>query len=248
MGFVASFSVMLAGLVWGLRLIDASAPFADSSGALLAIGLVVVSTVSSLGMVMARGVWARRVGGAVLATQVVLAFVMDLDLWGVIALTATLFAIGLVAGPWLDGFLRRLPPAEPIPAAAMALGLGLIAVPGLLAVSSPGGIELVHWVAALLALATAWAFARALRLGLWSARMLVPLVLIGAAVASSPPGLFVGLALAMTCVALAWSGPVNRAVTPLLATGAGVGVPPELVPPDLLAKAGYDDRGRPVER
>ena len=248
MGFVASASVMLAGLVWGLRLINAAAPFADGSGALLAIGLLVVSAVSSLGMVLARGIWARRVSGAVLAVEVVLALVMDLDLWGVIALAVTLFAIGLVAGPWLDGFLRRLPPSEPIPTAAMALGLGLAAAPGLLAVFSPGGIEVVHWVAALVALATAWAFARALRVGLWSARVLVPIVLIAAAVASSPPGLFGGLALAMTCVALAWSSSVNRAVTPLLATASGVAVPAELVPPDLLAKAGYDDRGRPLKR
>ncbi len=130
----------------------------------------------------------------------------------------------------------------------MALGLGLAAAPGLLAVSSPGGIEVVHWVAALVALATAWAFARALRVGLWSARVLVPIVLIGAAAASSLPGLLLGLAAAIACVALAWSSPVNRAVTPLLATAAGVAVPPELVPPDLLAKAGYDDRGRPVKR
>ncbi|NNC92013.1 MAG: hypothetical protein HKN80_05940, partial [Acidimicrobiia bacterium] len=105
-----------------------------------------------------------------------------------------------------------------------------------------------HWVAGVVALATGWAFARALRVGLWSARVLVPTALIGAAVASSIPGLLVGLALAMTCIALAWSNPVNRAVTPLLATAPGVAIPPELVPPDLLARAGYDDRGRPVER
>jgi hypothetical protein len=248
MGFIASGSVMLAGFVWGLRLISAPGPFADSSGALLAIGLVVVSAVSSLGMILSRGRWARRLGVAVLATEVVLALVMDLDQWGVIALAATLPAIGLVAGPWLDGFLRRLPPSEPIPPAAVALGLGLLAVPGLLALSSPGGIEVIHWVVAVLALATAWAFARALRVGLWSARVVIPIALVGAALASSPRGLLLGLALAVTCAVLAWSEPVDRAVTPLLATAAGVAVPPELVPPDLLAKAGYDDRGRPVKR
>ncbi|MDH3538780.1 MAG: hypothetical protein OEP52_02195 [Acidimicrobiia bacterium] len=248
MGFIVSASVMLAGVAWGLRLINAPAPFADGSAALLAVGLVLVSAVSSVGMVLARGVWARRVGAGLLATQVALALVMDLDAWGVFTLAATLLAIGLVAGPWLDHFLRRLPPSEPIPSAAMALGLGLVATPGLLAVSSPGGIEMVHWTAALVALATAWAFTRALRIGLWSARVVVPLVLVAAAVASSLPGLLVGLALAAICLALAWSSPVNRAVTPLLAPAAGVAVPPELVPPDLLAKAGYDDRGRPIKR
>jgi hypothetical protein len=248
MGFVVSASVMLAGALWGLRLINAPAPFADSSGALLAVGLILVSAVSSLGMVLARGAWARRLSGALLAGQVALALVMDLDGWGFVALAGTVLAIGLVAGPWLDGFLRRLPPSEPIPPAAMALGLGLVAVPGVVAVSSPGGIEVAHWVAAVVSLATAWGFARAFRVGLWSARLMVPAALVGAAVASSLPGLLVGLALAVACLALAWSPPVNRAVTPLLASAAGVAVPPELVPPDLLAKAGYDDRGRPVKR
>ncbi|NNC93584.1 MAG: hypothetical protein HKN80_13960, partial [Acidimicrobiia bacterium] len=147
MGFIASASVMLAGVMWGLRLINAPGPFAESSGALLAVGLVLISAVSSLGMALARGVWARRVGAAVLAAQVALALVMDLDGWGMTTLAATLLAIGLIAGPWLDGFLRRLPPSEPIPSAAMALGLGLVAVPGVLAASSPGGIEAAHWVA-----------------------------------------------------------------------------------------------------
>jgi hypothetical protein len=239
---------MLAGVLWGLRLIAAPAPFADSPGALLAVGIVLLSAVSSLGMVLSRGVWARWLGGALLATQVTLALAMDLDVWGVIALAGTLLSVGLIAGPWLDGFLRRLPPSEPIPSAAMALGLGLVAVPSLLAVSSPGGIEVAHWVAAVVALATAWAFARALRVGLWSARVVVPIGLVAAALASSLPGLLLGLALAVSCAALAWSSPVNRAVTPLLPTAGGVAVPPELVPPDLLARAGYDDRGRPVKR
>ena len=248
MGIIAAASVMLAGVAWGLRLINASSPLADSSGALLAVGLVMVAAVSSLGMGLARGSWARWLGFALLAVEVVLAVVMELDGWGVITLGATLLSIGLVAGPWLDGFLRRLPPSEPIPPAAMALGIGLVATPGLLAAASPGGIEVMHWVTAVASLATAWAFSRALRIGLWSARIVVPILLAGAALVSTPPGMIAGLAMAVTCAALAWSKPVDRAVTPLLDRAAGVAVPPELVPPDLLAQAGYDDRGRPVKR
>ena len=246
MGFIVSASVLLAGFVWGLRLMNSAAPLAGGSGALLGLSLVIGAAVATLGLVLARGRWARRLALGLLAFQIGLAVVMDLDGWGIGALAATAVSIVLVVGPWLDGFLRRLPPAEPIPPAAMILGLGLVFVPGLLAVSSPGGVEEMHWVAALVSLATAWAFARALRVGLWSARLLVPLLLIAAGLVSSLAGMLVAFALALAGGALAWSPSVNRAVTPLLARADGVAVPPELVSPELLAKAGYDERGRPV--
>ena len=171
---------------------------------------------------------------------------MDLGGWGIVALAATTVSIVLVAGPWLDDFLRRLPPAEPIPPAAMALALGLVLVPGALAVSSPGGVEAMHWVAGKVPVVTAWAFARALRTGLWSARLVVPVLLIAAGLSSTVVGTVVALALAITAAALAWSAPVNRAVTPLVARADGVAVPPQLVSPELLARAGFDERGRPV--
>jgi hypothetical protein len=245
MGFVVSVSVLIAGFVWGMRLITAPAPFDGGSGALLGISLVIGAAVATLGLVLARGRWARRLALGLLAVQVGLAVVMDLAGWGIVALGATAASIVLVAGPWLDGFLRRLPPAEPIPPAAMTLGLGLIVVPGILAATSPGGVEEVHWAAALISLATAWAFARALRVGLWSARTIVPVLLVAAGVASTLVGALASMAMAVGVAALAWSPSVNRAVTPLLARADGVAVPPQLVSPELLARAGYDDRGRP---
>lgn len=248
MGFVASVSVLLAGFVWGLRLMNASAPMAGDSGALLGLSLVIAAAVATLGLVLARGRWARRLALGLLAFQVGLSIVMDLDGWGIGSLGVTAVSIVLVAGPWLDGFLRRLPPAEPIPPAAMTLGLGLVLVPGLLAAASPGGVDGAHWAAALLSLITAWAFARALRLGLWSARLVVPLLLVAAGLVSTLAGTLMAFALAIAGCALAWAPSVNRAVTPLLARAEGVAVPPELVSPELLARAGYDDRGRPVQR
>jgi hypothetical protein len=248
MGFVASAFVLLAGFVWGMRLIIAPAPFGRDSGALLGLSVVVAAAVATLGLVLARGRWARRLAFGLLALQIILLAVMDFDGWGIVALAATATSIVLVAGPWLDGFLRRLPPAEPIPPAAMALGLGLVFAPGLLAVSSPGGVEVMHWVAGLGSLLTAWAFARALRAGLWSARIVVPLLLLAAAPASTRAGAVVAVAMAIIGGALAWSAPVNRAVTPLLTRAEGVAVPPQLVPPELLARAGYDQQGRRVPR
>ncbi len=213
---------------------------------MLGLSVVMASAVAALGLVLARGRWGRRLAAGLLAAQVALAVVMDLEGWGIIALAATAVSMLLVAGPWLDRFLRRLPPAEPIPSPAMVLGLGLVLVPGILAVSSPGGVEEIHWVVALVSLATAWAFARALRIGLWSARLIVPALLVAAGFASTVVGTVVALAMALLVAGLAWSPPVDRSVTPLLARAPGVAIPPQLVSPDLLAEAGYDDRGRPL--
>ncbi|MGI9648627.1 MAG: hypothetical protein ACR2OI_08930 [Acidimicrobiia bacterium] len=247
MGFIASASVVVAGLVWGLRLIIAPGLFADGAGALLAVALVAGSTVAGVGLVVSRGRWARRFALGMLGAQAILAAFMELDAWGWVTLAFTAVSVVLVAGPWLDGFLRQLPPADPPPTTAVVLALGLLLVPGAVAVSSPGGLETVHWVAAGLGLATAWAFGRALGAGLWSARVAVPLLLLAAGLASPLPGLAALTAVALGGAWLAWWPATELAVNPIAPRAEGVAVPPQLVPPDVLTRAGLDDRGRPIK-
>ncbi len=248
MGFIASGSVLLAGMVWGLRLIIDPGPFDEGSAALLATSIVIASATTTLGLVLARGQWARRLGLGILGAELLLAIAMDVGVWGGLTLLATSLSITLLAGPWLDGFLRRLPPAEPLPVPAMTLALGLLFVPAVLGVSAPGGVGALHWLAGLAALMTAWAFSRALPAGLWSARLLVPVLLAAAGAFTTAPGMIGVLAAAGAVGVLAWLPASAHAVRPLIAAAGGVAVPPELVPPDLLARAGYDDRGRPIRR
>ena len=248
MGFVAAGMVLLSGALWGVRLIFQPEPLSDGAGALVAITMIVMAAVAALGLVLARGRWARRLGGAVVVAQLALAVGLEGTVLGWVALGGTALALILLGGPWLDSFLRRLPPANPPPAAAVTLALGLLAVPGLLGLSAPGGVAWIHWVAALGAMTTGWAFSRALALGLWSARLLVPGLVVAAGFRSPPAGLTGLLALAVAIAALAWSPAATRAVHPLVPQADGVAVPPQLVPSDLLARAGYDERGRPMPR
>lgn len=244
-GFTAAGALLASGAVWGLRLIFDSAPLADDSGALVAISVVIAAAVGALGMVLARGRWARVLGLVVVLAQLVLGAGLDATPLGWAALGVTGITLVLLGGPWLDGFLRQLPRADPPPMPAVVLALVLVAVPAALGLSAPGGVGWAHWVGALVALVTGWAFSRALSVGLWSARVLVPVGLLGAALQSPPAG-SIGLAAGAVALAvLAWVPAVARAVHPLVSRVDGVAVPPQLVPSDLLARAGYDERGRP---
>jgi len=248
MGYIASASVTAAGLVWGIRLIVAPGLFSDGAGAMLAMALVVGSTVAGVGLVASRGRWARRAALGILGAQVVLSAVMDLTAWGWVALTFTAASLVLVTGPWLDRFLRQLPPADPPPASAVVLAFGLLLVPGVIAVSSPGEVDVLHWVAAGWAMVTGWAFGRALNAGLWSARVVVPVLLVAAAIASPFPGSLVLVGTAAAAAGLAWWPATELAVNPIVPQADGVAVPPQLVPPEILSRAGFDDRGRRVDR
>lgn len=247
MGFVSASSLVASGAIWAVRLILAPGPFAASSGTLLGLDLLVVSVAAAGGMVMSRGRWARNLGWLVVVAELVLAAVMDLDAWGWVALGATLATVVLLSGPWLSGFLRQLPPAEAPPLAAVFLALGLLVIPGVVAVSAPAGLEPIHWTAAGVSTICAWSYSRAHQLGLWAARMLVPLLLFLASASLSPPGWGVLIAGGLVVLALAWSRPASQAIYALVPTTTGVAVPPELVPAEVLAAAGYDERGRKRE-
>ncbi len=247
MGFLIAGALVGSGAIWALRLIGEPDLFADSSGAVLGLELLIVSATAGVGMVVSRGRWARNLGWLVIVAELALAAVMAFDNWGWVALAATLGTLVLLSGPWLEGFLRRLPPAEAPANVAVYLALGLLLLPGLVAVSAPAGLEPLHWIAAGAAAIGTWSYSRAMPVGLWGARTLIPVLLMVAALFSPPVGgLLLGIA-AIAVLVSAWSRPAALAVYSLVPTATGVAVPPELVPAELLAAAGYDDRGRKRE-
>lgn len=248
MGFIVAASVLLAGIAGSVRLLAAPDRFADGSAALIAISLMLASAVVAVGLVLVRGRWARRLGLGLIVGQLVLALVLELNPAGWVALTASAVSLALLLGPWLDGFLRQLPVAEPLPPASMLLAIGLVFVPAGLGLSVPAGPRASHWVAAGMALVVAWGYSRALAAGLWGARLAVPAALATAAFQSPPAGAALLVALGAGTLALAWSPGGTQAVRPLIPAARGITVPPELVPPGLLAEAGYDDRGRPRKK
>lgn len=247
MGFVIAGSLLVTGAAWALRLIFAPDLFATSSGVTLGLTLLLGSATAGAGMVVSRGRWARNLGWFLVAVELVLSMTMDLDAWGVVALVLTLGAVVLLAGPWLADFLRKLAPAAAPANAAVFLALGLLFTPGLVAVAAPAGMKPIHWLAAAGGLIGSWMYSRALPPGLWAARTLIPVLMAVAALFSAPAGAALLAAGAVGVLVLAWSAPAALAVYSLVPTAAGVAVPPELVPPELLAAAGYDERGRKRE-
>jgi hypothetical protein len=223
-----------------------SSPLATDAGAVLAIGMVVLAIVASVGLVVARSRWARLLGLALGGLSLGLATVMDLDPSGWTALVLSTLAVLGLSGPWLTrGWLRHLPSATGPPPVAVAVVLGLLALPVVAALAGPGGLSSAAWVVVGLSTATAWGLSRALTPALWAARIAVPVAALGAGLISLPGGLAIIAAGGATTLG-AWQRDVALAVSPLIQRGnPPVPVPPELVPPDLLEAAGFDDRGRP---
>ena len=248
-GFLVAAILLASGFVWAARLFLSPDNLSNSSAALLALAVLGAVAVAALGIVLSHGQWARRFGYAVLAGQIALLVTMDFDGFGWVALVVTAAALLATTGPWLDRFLRQLPPADGPPAEAVLLALGLLVTPAADAVAAPAGLTAWHWSAAIATAVVAWSYSQAHVAGLWSARLAVPVVLLVAGLASPPGGLVLLLVVAAGLSALAWTGGAVRAVTPLQPQPAdGVAVPPELVPADLLARAGYDERGRRIEK
>jgi hypothetical protein len=239
-------SIVLASLAWALALAFGSGPFAGSSAALLAVDLLIVGTVVAVGIVLSRGRWTRRAALVLLGGQALLGVFLDVDGWWIAAVVLTALAIGAVAGPWLGGWLRKLPRADGPPPRAVSLGLGLMGLPALVAATAPAGVTAGGWVLGGFSLIAAWAYSQAWLPILWATRVGLPVLGIVAVAGLSWAGILaLGLGVVML-TALAWSPDVLRAAMTATPTPVDlVPIPPELAPPEILEAAGLDDRGRP---
>ena len=246
---VIAASVVLASLAWALTLVFGSGPLADSAAALLAVDQLVVGTVVGVGIVLARGRWTRRVAVLLLGGQALLGIVVNADGWWIGAVATTAIGIAAVAGPWLGGWLRKLPRADGPPPRAIIMNLGLIALPSLVAVTGFAGVPVAGWLLSSFALAAAWAYSQAWLPALWVVRVALPFLGIAAAAALPWWGALV-LGLAVTALtALAWSPEVRQAtLSPAAIPVDLVPIPPELTPPQVLEEAGFDNRGKRIER
>jgi hypothetical protein len=208
-----------------------SGPLADSAAALLAVDQLVVGTVIGVGIVLARGRWTRRAALLLLGGQALLGVFLTADGWWIGAVLTTAIGIGAVAGPWLGGWLRKLPRSDGPPTRAVIMNLGLIALPSLVAVAGLDGVPVTGWLLS--------GFAR------------VALPVLGIVAAAALPwwgALALGLAVT-ALTALAWSPEVRQAtLSPAALPVDLVPIPPELTPPEVLETAGFDTRGRRIER
>lgn len=244
--FVIAATIVAASLAWGLVLAFGSGPLSPPAAALLAVDQLIMATVVGVGLVLSRGRWTRRAGLALLGGQALLGVFFEADGWWAGAVLMTAVGVAALAGPWLGGWLRKLPGADGPPTSAVVLSLGMVGLPALVAVTAPDGIPLTGWLLSCFALAAAWLYSQAWLPAVWALRLLLPILGIAAAAFLSWPGaLVLGLGVA-ALTALAWSPEVRQAtMAPAAATVRLVPIPPELTPRDVLEAAGIDDRGRP---
>ena len=246
---VIATTVIAAALAWGLVLAFGSGPLTPAAAALLAGDQLIMGTLIGVGLVLSRGRWTRRAGFALLGAQALLGVFYEADGWWAAAVVMTAIGIAALAGPWLGGWLRKLPRADGPPPRAVILNLGLIGLPALVAVTAPDGVPVAGWVLSGFALAAAWSYSQAMLPALWAVRVLLPVVGIAAAATLSWVGTVVLGSGVVALTVLAWSPEVRQAtVSPATAPARLVPIPPELAPPEVLEAAGLDDRGRPKPR
>ena len=246
---VIAVTVVLAAVAWSLVLAFGSGPLADAPAALLAADQAIIGTVIGVGMVLSRGRWTRRAALVLLGGQAVLGVFFKADGWWIGAVLMTAAGIAAVTGPWLGGWLRKLPRADGPPPRAVVMNLALLGLPALVAVTAPQYVPPAGWLLSGFALAIAWGYSRAWLPAIWVIRLALPVLGIGAAAFLTwPAALVLGSGVA-ALTALAWSPDVRRAtLSPTALPVQLVPIPPELAPQEVLEAAGLDDRGKPTSR
>lgn len=221
-------------------------PYAPGVALLAALGMVLFTIVSVSGTLLARSRWARPAASAVGVAWLAVGIVVDSG-WGYVMMVTGAATLGAAAGPWLRGWLRRLPSSDGPPPAAVVVLLALVATPAAVALTGTEPSAAL-WAFAGWSALIALALARALPGALTAARLGHPLAAAAAipflpllpAVVATASGLVVALG--------AWRRDVAIAVVPLQPgeSAAPLRIPPELVPEEVLRAAGLDELGRPL--
>lgn len=218
------------------------------SAAVAGAGMVILAIVAASGTLLARGRWAAPTDAAIGATWIGIAVAGPLGPLSIALLAAGALALAAASGPWLHGWLRRLPRADGPPPAAVVLLLALLATPVVAAFASPSGMPVLSVVLAAWSALLAMGLARILPGSLLAARVLHPALCAAAAVAAGVPGGAPLVAVGVVATAAAWRRDVALAIAPAVPRRSdAVAIPPELVPPEILEAAGLDDRGRPKQ-
>lgn len=246
--FVVAALVAASSLLWALHLAGDPEPFAAGPGAVLAVSLAALSVVCGAGILIARARWSRLLAVGLAAGSLTLGAVTPLDPMVVCGVVFGGLALASAAGPWLRGWLRQLPAAQGPPPAAVGAVFGLALLPAWTAVVKPHGLGIVDWMFVGIAPVLAWGLSRGSAPALWAVRIAVPSLAVAAAVVDPlPAGILIAAAAALPA-GLAWRNDVLLAVSPVAARHAPpVPFPPELVDPEMLRAAGFDDSGRPLE-
>ena len=236
---------LISALAWTAALVVEDGGFDPISVLLLGIGLIVMATVSTAGMLLSGGRWARRYGFATVAACVLVAIARPIDVIWFVALAVTAAALGALFSPGVTDRVRQLPNASGPPPLAVLLPLLLIAVPFVTGLTMTGEA----WAMATLsgtALMAAFAYARVVPGGLTGVRIAWPLIAFGLSPFLGLAGGLITVGLGLAVLIVAWQPSVKVAFHPPAESGTSYPIPPELTPREVLDAAQIDDTGKPT--
>ena len=204
----------------------------------MALAIVVVG-----GLLVTRSFWARRLGLALAAGQLLILVVLPVG-WLTIAVAGlSTAAVVCFGGPWLRSWVKDAPRITSPPRVAVLLALGLLVEPGLLALAAREGLTSGILVLALLCFGLSWAYAKAVRGVVWVIRFgLVPLTAVAVTRSPTMTGAALVLVYSTAMTALAWTAPARLAASPPPPRpGTAVPIPSERAPHDLGAASPFED-------
>jgi hypothetical protein len=192
-------------------------PFSPGSAVLIALGLLAYTVIALVGILLVRAPWARWVALATTIAALVIAAVVGFDsALAVASAVVSLTAVAGISGPWLTLWLRRRPGTGPEPR-AVALPLLAVGAAPVVGFASWSGLAITAVVVAVLGPLGGWAYARALRWGLWVLRLGYPVAAVVAATQLNLAGATLLILHATLVAVLAWSPEASRAQRPISA-------------------------------
>ncbi len=204
----------LAVVIGSFALVAESGPIARSSVAMILIGINGVALSGLAGLILVRARWSRWVLAASVATASALASIGGGPwFWATLAVGAV--AIVGIFGPWLTLWIRQQPVAEPLGPVPVALMASAGLTPIVVGLAVFEGVAALHWFLVLIVTASAWAYGRGFRIGIWGMRIVVPIVGLVAALQTPQVGSVVVAALAFVIMGLAWT-PQAKHVTAVI--------------------------------
>jgi hypothetical protein len=235
---------LIAALTWVGAIVVDPGPYEAGAALLIGLGLLTGATVSTVGMALTGGRWARRMATIAMAGSLLLALARPVDPWWWAGVVATVVAVvGINSGASAE-LARKLPSATGPPGRAVALVVALLLVPLALGLGSWLGSNAFTVTVGVSAPIAAMWYSRVLPGGYYVARygwpavavVLAPFQPLWASVVSASVGIVIAVIAADSSVRIAFYPPVEQ--------GTAVPIPPELTPPDVLAEADLDERGR----
>jgi len=207
--------VGLAGAAAAVHLALAPDPFAGSSAAVIAIGIVLYTTIAVTGIMLVRGRWSRWLAVATVGLDLVVVAAAGMGVAAWVALAASLGALAGLTGRWLDGWFRLRASATGPDPRAVVLALGLFGLVPAVGLAAPSGLTTAHGVLGAAGVMLGWAYSKAHVWSLWAVRFLLPLAAVPAVLQSPWPGGIMLAAVTAALVALGWSREALLAVQPL---------------------------------